>query len=833
MTQITIPDVPTFIEYSVVTASTGPFTVPFAFFDQDDVQATVTDAIGTITNLVVATDFTFTTLDTPVGQEGNGYSGGAITLNSSIGADAATTLRVFRETIVDRTSNFPSTGPFSMPILNDEQNRQTMMMQERVLDLQELEQNISDNEANAIRSPDGGSMELPSVLSRGDKYVRFTTAGDVEVAEVTASTTILSQSVIAGFLYPQSPAELAAGVTPTNMEYCYGNPHRYNAVGDGVTNDIDAFQELSLVINQQGGGLVFFEPGSNYIVGRQTFTGVADGRAYSLETNLFFDGCTKTVVVEGNGCTIKMADGLKHGAFDPVTGLAFASVAPFTDLNYRSDPGYTIYARDCTSVVIRNLEVDGNIQNIDLGGPWGDTGYQCIAYGIAVSECDDVTVDNCWTHHHALDGVYVKYISLVETDEATPVTLRNVKSEYNARQGLSWTGGIGLTAINCKFNHTGRSTFSSQPGAGVDIEAESSICRNGMFINCEFIDNAGAGMVADQGDSADVAFHRCKFQGTTVYAIWPKKPRFSFTDCLIIGQYVNPYNSTTIPEDATRFTRCVFTDEAKYGTVYGGSMLCLTTFQYNVVYTDCTWNNTEVKVGRLDNATIIRGTFNISAGITYVANQDWQLILWKGTWDNVTINDNITALEQPTDAYYIGLNDNETFRGYNVVNSTNQKVKWKNWNSQGYVGPVWNSDLTFNAIKVGSTNNHSRMTAFTAPAATGTWKQGSIVWNTGAVAAGQVGWVCISSGTYSAATDSTGITDGSTPVITGLTDTSDFAVGDIVYVSAGFFSSTFGYEIMELTATTMTLNGNSNSAQVGVTVDTPDPVWKTFGTIAA
>jgi hypothetical protein len=167
MTQITIPAVPTFVEYSVVSASTGPFTVPFAFFDQDDVQATVTDALGAITNLVVTSGFTFTSLDTPVGQEGNGYSGGVITLVSSIGADAGTTLRIFRDTIIDRTANFPSTGPFSMPLLNDEQNEQTMIMQE-------LEEGISDGDAavtaafiaaDAVVQADVDANELAAVRS--------------------------------------------------------------------------------------------------------------------------------------------------------------------------------------------------------------------------------------------------------------------------------------------------------------------------------------------------------------------------------------------------------------------------------------------------------------------------------------------------------------------------------------------------------------------------------------------------------------------------------------------------------------------------------------------
>jgi hypothetical protein len=68
------------------------------------------------------------------------------------------------------------------------------------------------------------------------------------------------------------------------------------------------------------------------------------------------------------------------------------------------------------------------------------------------------------------------------------------------------------------------------------------------------------------------------------------------------------------------------------------------------------------------------------------------------------------------------------------------------------------------------------------------------------------------------AADATGDPDGSTALITGLTDTSDFNVGDRVTVSAGFPSATDGYKITALAATTMTLDTLSTSAETDVTI---------------
>lgn len=130
MTQITIPNQAIEVTYAVVAPSTGPFTVPFSFLKQEDVFATVTDILGVETPLVLTTDFTFTQLDEPVGNEGAGYTGGAITLLVSIGADGGSSIRIYRSTIIDRTANFPTSGPFNMAILNDELNDHVAIMQE-------------------------------------------------------------------------------------------------------------------------------------------------------------------------------------------------------------------------------------------------------------------------------------------------------------------------------------------------------------------------------------------------------------------------------------------------------------------------------------------------------------------------------------------------------------------------------------------------------------------------------------------------------------------------------------------------------------------------------
>lgn len=113
----------------------------------------------------------------------------------------------------------------------------------------------------------------------------------------------------------------------------------------------------------------------------------------------------------------------------------------------------------------------------------------------------------------------------------------------------------------------------------------------------------------------------------------------------------------------------------------------------------------------------------------------------------------------------------------------------------------------------------------------GTWQEGRKVWNLSPASGGSPGWVCTISGTFSAATDAAGDTDGASGVITGVGDTSDFFVGQYVTVSAGF-ASTGPFLITALTASTITVDALSNAAQNNVTIATPDPEFKAMANLA-
>ncbi|MEJ7787826.1 MAG: right-handed parallel beta-helix repeat-containing protein [Solirubrobacteraceae bacterium] len=352
----------------------------------------------------------------------------------------------------------------------------------------------------------------------------------------------------------------------------------FGAKGDGVTNDTGPFQRAASALNAAGGGTLSIPPGT-YVVGRQGPIAGARGRgfSYSPEEILYVHDCRNPVEIRGDGATLKAQGGLRFGAFDPLTGEPHEPLAlPFTDYDYRADAyrGMVRLERN-TAVLVNGLELDGNIDELRVGGPWGDAGRQCAATGILSYANDRLEVEQVNTHHHGLDGLTLGHTGLTVNSPETPVELTRVRCEHNARQGLSYVGGIALTATDCSFSHTGQGPFASPPGAGVDIEPEDSVVRNARFRRCRFVNNSGSGFIADSGDSADIELRDCLVHGSQRGpAVWPRKPAIRFESCKIYGWVVNAYGSPDVHQ-ATRFVRCEFEDQEHpdYGRPFTGAAL--------------------------------------------------------------------------------------------------------------------------------------------------------------------------------------------------------------------------------------------------------------------
>lgn len=370
-----------------------------------------------------------------------------------------------------------------------------------------------------------------------------------------------------------------------------------------------AFYAASRAINAAGGGTLFVPPGI-YRVGTQRLSGASGaGGAHVAADIILIQGCRKPVLIVGTGATLKVADGLRFGTFDPVTGAKHDVPLPFTDYNYASAAPVMIRVRECKAPVrIEGFDLDGNAGALVLGGMFGDTGRQLPGDGISCeANTGGLAIVDVRSRNHARDGIMLGHVGLTPRSPRYPVTMTDVTCDGNGRQGLSWIGGTELTAVRCRFNRTGRGRFSSAPAAGMDIEAEESVCRNGRFVECEFADNAGCGMVAEAGDIADMVFERCRFIGSVNWSAWPRKPGIVFNDCLFVGSIVNCHGDAD-PARATRFVDCRFHGDPALSPsrkVFGPFLMDLGGGARNVLFQRCdlravapgitlAWTNPEV-----------------------------------------------------------------------------------------------------------------------------------------------------------------------------------------------------------------------------------------------
>jgi len=154
------------------TAGQTAFTVPFEFFDNSDLNVYINETLKTIT-----THYTVS---------GGSGSTGTVTLTS--GATVNDKVIITRDVTLQRTTDFPSSGPFQVASLNTELDKIIAM----IADLEDLASRgitLSDSDTDV-------SVTLPNVTGRAGKVLAFnSTTGAVEAGPtITATQTVADQA---------------------------------------------------------------------------------------------------------------------------------------------------------------------------------------------------------------------------------------------------------------------------------------------------------------------------------------------------------------------------------------------------------------------------------------------------------------------------------------------------------------------------------------------------------------------------------------------------------------------------------------------------------------
>lgn len=376
-------------------------------------------------------------------------------------------------------------------------------------------------------------------------------------------------------------------------------------------DDHQAFIDAAAAINAIGGTVTLVIPQGEYTVGRQA----PQGSCYLVgESPLHLVRCKNVVIqgeVSGDGVplsVIKRVDCMQYGGFFPNGERRI----PICDLScITSDDGCQFFAgigemvllQSCSNVHIKDVEVDGNLDGLIVGGKWGEIGIQGGGSGIFISGSGGVTIENCNIHDNAFDGITfatgatgftcptcVDPVFGTNYHENAHITVCNSQMNANARMGIDLGGGNGFKATNCDINYNGTGTLSTFPSSGVDIEYEGVDffeVKHSRFEGCRIHYNKTWGVITDSQEEPEVEDHvfvNCSVIGSeTGPAIKAVARGMKFYSCKIIGPIIGVYamhdgEEITHPDHNTVFDGCVMMDSQPDGGGGVEGVTCLDPF---------------------------------------------------------------------------------------------------------------------------------------------------------------------------------------------------------------------------------------------------------------
>ena len=254
MATISIADNDARVQYTqTVTANTTQLTIDFPFFSLDDINVIVTSAAGVDTTLTRGTGTgTFAVTGTSVDD---GFSGGHVTLGDTY-SDSSTKYTIFRDITVERTTDFPTSGPFNVSSLNTELDKIFAIEQE-------LETKIGRT-MKLADSDTAASLTLPNLDTRKGTTLAFNaTTGLPEVGPDIASvgtvaTNVANINTVAGIsANVTTVAGISANVTTvagisSNITTVAGIASNVTSVAGNATN-INSVVSNSTNINTVAG----------------------------------------------------------------------------------------------------------------------------------------------------------------------------------------------------------------------------------------------------------------------------------------------------------------------------------------------------------------------------------------------------------------------------------------------------------------------------------------------------------------------------------------------------------------------------------------------------
>lgn len=368
----------------------------------------------------------------------------------------------------------------------------------------------------------------------------------------------------------------------------------YGIVADGFTNCTDQVAAFSLAIKTYPSTVqlrIVLPPGP-IVVGKQSLAG-ANGLGYAyrptyesvgLRGFLSIDEREGTTILEGYGTTLKLADGMKMGSFDPITGLPSADQITLTpNPDKLATPGNIVALAGNEKIVVVGLQIDGNARGMTLGGRYGDNGWQIVAFGLWVPENITVELNGLLVFDCGSDSLYLTANS---TWSPSPFGVQrsalidSCVFRDSRRQGISITGGQFIVIKGTTIRNIGRyaasaGSFYSGPEACIDIETEGATVQDVVIVDSQLLDGyyTLVSQVVDSNSRRCSVYNTILRNQSTYTSVLNALPDLKFFNCVLEGGGIASSDLVSSQGSYPSLFSCLVSNNVNGATVPGSRLV--------------------------------------------------------------------------------------------------------------------------------------------------------------------------------------------------------------------------------------------------------------------
>ncbi len=245
MATVVINDNDARIKYDnqAVVANVTELIIDFPFFSLDDIKVIRTASDNTEVQLQRGTATNeFSVTGTAVDD---GFTGGFIKLNDT--NDNTFSYTIFRDTPVERTSDFPTSGPFNISTLNTELDKLFAIMQQ-------LESAVG--RAMTLKDSDSATtIDIPLTSARANRLLAFDGSGNSIAGPTTASVTDVGTQLSAATTAASTATTQAGLALQAASDATSANTQAQNALtAAGIPSTLSGQGGKILQVNSGGTG---------------------------------------------------------------------------------------------------------------------------------------------------------------------------------------------------------------------------------------------------------------------------------------------------------------------------------------------------------------------------------------------------------------------------------------------------------------------------------------------------------------------------------------------------------------------------------------------------